>query len=396
MQSSIIVPDVLPAPPEVESPAPPEVVIREARRRQRRRWFLVTAVVVVIVVAAVVTWSVVTGERAHPPASGPPPRHLPTAAAQALPSTPPERPQALAVGPTGALYVADGLRDQILERHPDGRFTVVAGNGTIGFSGDGGPAIGAEIDRPGGMVVAPDGTLYFADMGNGRVRAVSPAGTITTVAGDGQIGRVADGTPAGVASLNPSAVTIGPGGTLYVASDPQILRLGTSGTFTCVVGCTNGPYDGLIGVGGPAVDGSADGPTGLAFDKAGDLFFFGFNTKTMFMVDPEGVLHVIGSAYPRFPGGLVTAPDGTVIAMDELGILRLSPGGLETVLRFPGGYRVKATFHGVSAFSPDGIAIASDGSIYVDTFGDGFSNRSAIAVIRPDGTSSLLWNGPVR
>ncbi len=84
----------------------------------------------------------------------------------------PKRPEALALAPGGDLYIADDIRNQVLERLPDGRFRVVAGNGTTGYSGDGGPATEAEIDDPGGMAVSSDGTLYFADSGNDRVRAV--------------------------------------------------------------------------------------------------------------------------------------------------------------------------------------------------------------------------------
>ena len=89
----------------------------------------------------------------------------------------PQRPTALAVGPNGNLYIADQTRNQILERLADGTFVVVAGSGQAGYMGDGGsPATAAKIDRPGGMVFAADGTLYFADEGNQRVRAISPSG----------------------------------------------------------------------------------------------------------------------------------------------------------------------------------------------------------------------------
>lgn len=308
----------------------------------------------------------------------------------------PEHPEALAVGRGGVLYVADGQRDEILERRADARFTVYAGDGRAGFSGDGGPAVDADIDRPGGMAVSADGTVYFADAGNGRIRAVSPSGVIRTVAGNGGTGNVADGTPALDATLNPQAVAIGPDGLLYVASDPQVLRLDSDGTFTCVAGC-NQQYEGIYGVGGPAVDGSADGPDGLAFNAAGDLFIAGFNTKAILMVDPAGTLHLVGSAYPRGSGGLVTAPDGSVLAMDELDVLGVSATGVRTVFAFAGDvYRSKRTFHGIRGFSPNGIAVGRDGSIYVDTYyGNGYTDESAIAVIAPDHrSSSLLWHGP--
>jgi serine/threonine-protein kinase len=84
----------------------------------------------------------------------------------------PKRPGSLAVGPDGGLYVADDVRNQILELRK-GRFRVAVGNGKVGFSGDGGPAMHAAINHPEGLTFH-DGTLYFADAGNGRIRAVAP------------------------------------------------------------------------------------------------------------------------------------------------------------------------------------------------------------------------------
>jgi hypothetical protein len=103
----------------------------------------------------------------------------------------------LAVAPDGLLYVADAARDRVLVRVPDGRFRVVAGTGKVGFSGDGGPAVRAELSGVSDLAFAPDGTLYIAD--GGRVRTVSRDGVIRTIAGDGG-GRppltISNGTPA--------------------------------------------------------------------------------------------------------------------------------------------------------------------------------------------------------
>ena len=135
-------------------------------------------------------------------------------------------------------------RDQILAlRH--GAFRVVVGTGKQGFSGDGGPATKAEINIPFGMTFR-HGTLYFADSSNNRIRAVSPAGIITTVAGNGHGGWVANGTPALAAAISPGSLTFGPDGDMYVASDQEVLRLGANGTFTRVLG--NKKYDGVYGL----------------------------------------------------------------------------------------------------------------------------------------------------
>ena len=310
------------------------------------------------------------------------------------------------MGPNGDLYIADEQRNEILERHLDGHFTVVAGTGVSGFSGDEGRAVDAKLDLSygGGLAFAPDGTLYIADSGNWRVRAVTPAGIIATVAGDRvvNVGQkcntcwVKDGTPALDATLNASDVAVGPGGHLYVATDRQILRLETDGMFTGVVG--NPMYDGVEGVGGPAVNASADLPDGMAFDAAGDLFFTGMATKTLHMVTPGGTMTLpVGpeNFYARGTGGLATTPNGTVIGMDTLAIDRLSPRGTSTVISFTSScpFPDNGSFLGIRCFLPNGIAVGSDGTIYTDTdYGNGFTNRTAIVAISADGKSAhVLW-----
>ncbi|HEY1734100.1 MAG TPA: hypothetical protein VGG23_06595, partial [Acidimicrobiales bacterium] len=370
----------------------------EARRRQRRRWLLVAGIVAIVAVVVATVTTALAGESRSTPLPHPRlPAGRPAPVVSAA-GTQPKAPGSLAVGPGGVLYVADDTRHQILERLPNGRFRIVAGNGTAGFSGDGGPAVDAEIDDPGGMAVATDGTLYFADVANARVRAVSSAGIITTVAGNGRQGWVADGTPAVDARLlDPTAVTFSPSGQLYIADGEQVLVLDADGTLTSVLG-NQSPEGGLVGVGGPATDASADGAEGLAFDAAGDLFVFGFGTKSILMVDPRGMLtSPPGGIYPRGYGSLVSAPDGTVLAMGELSIVRLSATGEQTLATFTHRLDGADGFLGVRNFSPAGIATAPDGTIYVDTNPDGgFADTSAIAAIAaiaPSGRPSLLWRG---
>jgi sugar lactone lactonase YvrE len=377
-------------PGEASELVEPELVIREARRRRRRRWIVIAAVVG-LVVGAVVAIVGTTGGRVTPdrPSSAPP--HTPKVTSNAPTAVQPERPESLAVGPNGNLYMADGIRNQILERLPGGSFVPVAGNGTAGFSGDGGSATEAELDDPAGITFGPNHTLYIADLGNGRIRAVSPTGTITTIAGDGgQTDWVADGTPALAASIEPSAMAFGPDGLMYVATGSQVLRLGADGALTRVLGEDSNEYAGLYGIGGPAVAASADGPDGLAFDAAGNLYVAGFNTKTILMVDPAGTVRVIGTVYPRGNSGLVTGPGGSVLAMDELSVDRLTPQGIQARVAFPTTSRV--SYLGITGFSPNGIAVASNGDIYLDTFyGNGYADKSALIMINRRGSPSLLW-----
>lgn len=158
----------LTAPPRRPRAPDPEALIAEARRRQRRRRLALAAA---LLAAAAGALAYVLTRGAGVPAGtgrGPAPA-LRTSGAIRL-----ERPGPLAVGANGTLYIADSGRNQIVERLPNGRLQVLAGTGKAGFSGDGGPARRAQLNDPAGMTIAEDGTLYFADQANNRVRAISP------------------------------------------------------------------------------------------------------------------------------------------------------------------------------------------------------------------------------
>jgi sugar lactone lactonase YvrE len=134
-------------------------------------------------------------------------------------------PEALAVGPDGALYIADSRGDRIRRVGSDGVITTVAGTGTRGFSGDGGPAVLADLSAPSAVAVTADGALYIADSVNARVRRVGPDGVITTVAGTGERGFSGDGGPAVRAQLfAPSDIVATGDGSIYVA-DPANNRI---------------------------------------------------------------------------------------------------------------------------------------------------------------------------
>jgi uncharacterized protein (TIGR03437 family) len=125
-------------------------------------------------------------------------------------------PQGVAVDASGNIYIADG---RIFKVTPDGTVAVVAGNGLYGFSGDGGLATGASLGAPDGVAVGADGSIYIADTQNFRVRKVSPSGTITTIAGNGTLGYSGDGDDAANAELFPVSVAVDASGNVYVADE---------------------------------------------------------------------------------------------------------------------------------------------------------------------------------
>lgn len=118
----------------------------------------------------------------------------------------------------GVLYIADETNHRIRQVTPDGTIRTIAGTGSAGFSGDGGPATSAQLNMPADVKVDQNGNIYIADMMNHRIRRIDSSGIITTVAGDGNQGRGPDSVAATASSLNtPCAIAIAPNGDLYIA-----------------------------------------------------------------------------------------------------------------------------------------------------------------------------------
>ncbi|MER7225902.1 hypothetical protein ABT370_22285, partial [Streptomyces rubradiris] len=162
------------------------------------------------------------------------------------------RPYGVAVDGTGTLYFSDYNNHRIRKITTDGKIGTVAGNGTAGFSGDGGPATAAQLNCPRGVAVDSTGTLYIADGTNHRVRKVTPDGKISTVAGNGTAGFGGDGGPATAARLNlPLAVAVDSAGVLYITEyhNHRVRKVTPDGKISTVAG--NGTA-GFGGDGGPA------------------------------------------------------------------------------------------------------------------------------------------------
>ncbi len=124
----------------------------------------------------------------------------------------------LALDSAGDLYIADSGNNAVRKVSKSGVITTAAGNGSPGYSGDGGAATAAALDQPEGVAVAPSGLLYIADTFNNRVRVVALGGTIQTAAGTGISSFSGDGGSAATAGLFlPTDVATDSGGNLYIA-----------------------------------------------------------------------------------------------------------------------------------------------------------------------------------
>ena len=172
----------------------------------------------------------------------------------------------------GNLYIAEYYGQRIRKVTPSGTITTLAGTGVKGYSGDGGPATSAELNGPYRVTVDLAGNVYIPDAGNSRVRKVSPDGIITTIAGNGNLGSGGDGGPATSATLNfPEAVAFDSAGNYYIADEAaNVVRMvNTSGIISTAVGTGTADY---TGDGGPATKATLDAPVGVQVDSAGNLF----------------------------------------------------------------------------------------------------------------------------
>lgn len=146
-------------------------------------------------------------------------------------------PAGLAFDAAGNLYIADGAGHVIRKLSRDGKLATVAGTGKAGYNGDGRPGATAQIDRPFAVACDSAGNLYFTEAGGHRVRRLSPAGVIYTVAGTGKPGFAGDGGPAASASLDsPSGLAVDAEGNLYVADtgNGRIRKISPSGGITTI------------------------------------------------------------------------------------------------------------------------------------------------------------------
>lgn len=316
----------------------------------------------------------------------------------------PLHPYGLAVSPSGVLYVADVGRDEVLQYMANGTFSLVAGDGQRGFSGDGGPATEAELRLTAfsGLAVGTDGSLYIGDSGNDRVRAVAPDGRITTVLGDGRSG----GPPTSPGALTASVgqiegLSIGPEGDLYAAAQKGIVHLTEQGTILWAAGSVTpqllppcGAYC------NPAGESDFAGCDSLAFDASDDLFCSGGPGNAVYEVaaEPPGAagqsLRYVGTFRgDGAPAALSEAPDGSVVMSYRGGVVRLNADGTTTPMTTLAGVLGSGEGHPNVFIGGDGLAVGSEGSIYVDTnTGNTFTTVSAIVRVSAAGTSpTILW-----
>jgi uncharacterized protein (TIGR03437 family) len=301
---------------------------------------------------------------------------------------------ALAIGPDNSIYFAQGPR--IRRIRPDGIITTIAGNGQEGYSGDGGPALQAALNEPGGLAFDASGNLYVAERANTVIRRISPDGLITTFAGNGRRGFSGDGGPARNASLSLfsySCMNFDSAGTLYLADsgNNRIRTVSREGIIQTIAGGGTG------GDGVRATQASLYNPYCAALDPAGALYIADTRNYRIRKVGLDGVISsVAGSqAFRAFregtpnteaflfaPRDLIHDNSGNLVFADSLNhkVRRLaSGGGVFTVAgggtSFPGTTATAAFFS-----SPTGLKYDAGNILYISD-----DSNNSVRRILPDG-----------
>lgn len=256
------------------------------------------------------------------------------------------QPLGIAVDGAGNLFIAECLGARIRRVSASGIITTVAGTGRTGYSGDGGPAVNAQLACPHGVAADGAGNVYITDTDNQRLRKVGVDGTISTVAGNGSQGFAGDGGPAASAQLfAPTSLALDPAGSLYIADtgNNRIRKISRDGTISTVAGggqsTLSSGNDGIQAT--AAVLGT---PQGVAVDSAGNLYIGDTQGNHIRRVSPDGII-------------------STIAGRALYGYLAYFDGNMDLYLR---GY----TGDGGPAITaqlgmPYGLAVDADSNVYV-------------------------------
>jgi hypothetical protein len=299
-------------------------------------------------------------------------------------------PVGAALDSAGDLYIVDSSNHRIRKISPAGVISTVAGNGTAGFSGDGGAATSAELNSPGGVAVDGEGNLYIGDVGNQRVRKVTTEGVISTFAGTGAYGYNGDGIAATSAQLYyPTGVALDSSGNLYIADEfnNRIRMVDTAGMISTVAGTGSRGYS---GDGGPATNAELYFPTGVAVDSSRNLYIADYYNNCVRSVTSAGVIATLaGTGTAGYNGDGIAATNAELlapagVAADSAGNVYIGDYGNNRVRKVDtAGMISTVAGNGKSGFSGDGgpaikaelrvvqsLAVDGSGNLYIADAGN--------------------------
>ena len=294
-------------------------------------------------------------------------------------------PRDMAISEDGSLYIADTMNHRIRKVNPEGVIITVVGNGIAGYSGDGGPATDAQLNGPRDVEIGTDGAIYIADTNNHCIRKVTPDGVITTLAGSGIAGYSGDGGPAIEAQLSwPQDVAIGMDGSLYIADtgNHRVRKVTPDGPIITVAGTG---VLGYSGDGGPATDAQLARPRGVFVDADGYIYIGDTENHRIRKVSPDGIIiTVAGNGTEGYSGDGGTATNAQIawprgVAVDVDGCIYIADCGNSIIRKvMSDGTIITVAGTGTEGYSgdggpalkaeladPHGIAVGGDGSLYI-------------------------------
>jgi hypothetical protein len=278
----------------------------------------------------------------------------------------------LATLPDGSVVVADYGGNRVRRVAQDGTIMTVAGTGTEGDRGDGGPATAADLDGPRDVAVLPDGGILIAE--NDDVREAAPDGTITTVAGGGR--ETADGVPATAADLDdPDAVAPLPGGGFLIADGlaDKIRRVSPDGTITTVAG--TGMEETPPADGAPATAADVPSPEDVAVLPDGSLLVADW--YAVHRVWPDGTITTF--AHIRSADGLAVTPDGKVLVVGRRRVRLITGDGSTTTIAGTGSVNGPLGDGGAA----DAATVAASAVAVLPGGGIVLSDRGSVRVVGP-------------
>ncbi len=282
-------------------------------------------------------------------------------------------PIRVALDSSGNIYITDLGNSSIREVFTNGTVNSVTGNGSPGYSGDGGTAVGAQLASPHDIALDASGNLYIADTGNSRIRIVSH-GIIKTFAGSTrgvEGGNLGDGGQATSAQLvYPTGVAVDPSGNVYIADmgNGTVRKVAPNGIITTFAGTGFQSFGAYAGEGGPATQALLGQPYSLSTDSAGNVYIVDIQLSRLFRVGIDGNIHTVQMSFPSQNCALDAAGNIYVADAANNTVQKVLPNG--TVLWIGGdGVSGYAGDGGIGTTAnmgePTGVAVDKSGNIYV-------------------------------
>jgi streptogramin lyase len=245
-------------------------------------------------------------------------------------------PTGVVMDTAGNLFITEEYNNIVRKiNRVTGQVSTVCGTGTGGYAGDGGPATAAMLDQPGGLCLDKAGNIYIADKNNNRIRKVDrTTGIISTYAGNGTFGYSGDGGAADATKLAfPRGVSIDTLGNIYIADfgNHRVRKVDAiSGNISTVAG-TGSP--GYAGNNGPAIAARLTDPHGVYVSRRGNLYIADYGNNVVRVVTPDGVMHTVaGSGLHGYSGDAgaalsATMQGPTAVCTDQLENLYIADWG---------------------------------------------------------------------